>query len=68
VLLVRLAFVGVPFEAVPFEAALAEPAFVGVAFEAVPFETPLAELWPLIAHELLLLPGRATLLLALRMH
>jgi ABC-type cobalamin transport system permease subunit len=50
-----LAVVGVALEAVPFEAALAEPAFVGVALEAVPFKAALAEpafvgFWLLIAH------------------
>ena len=42
-MLCGLAFIGVPFEAVPFEAALAEAAFVRVPLEAVPFEAALAE-------------------------
>jgi hypothetical protein len=35
--------IGVPFEAVPLEAPLAEAAFIRVPFEAVPLEAPLAE-------------------------
>jgi hypothetical protein len=38
-----LAFIGVPFEAVPLETALAEAAFIRVTLEAVPFEAALAE-------------------------